>query len=87
MGNVAALITAIASMISALGGIGAFIWTARRTSRLERISAAERAAERILHPQDAATVDAAIEAMFDEHPHGVHHKRRELPETSEGGEP
>lgn len=90
MGDVAALITAVASMVSSVGGIAAFLYTARRTSRLERERAAERAAERLLHPEDAEMLDAAIESMFHPHVHGSHHKH-EIPGTPEGksqeGEP
>lgn len=71
MGNVALLISAIASMISSVGGVAAFLYTARRTSRLERERAAEHAAERLLHPADAAILEAAVESMFH-HPHELH---------------
>lgn len=86
MGDIAALITAVASMVSSVSGILAFLYTARKTSRLERERAAEQAAERLLHPGEAEILEAAIESMFHPHSQGLHH-RHELPGPSEGGEP
>lgn len=57
MGDVALLISAIASLITAISGAVGLWWMARRTSRFEREAAAEiaasRAADRLVWPPDS----------------------------------
>lgn len=76
MQNVALLLTALASMITALAGVGFGVWSVRRGSLREREDAAARAAERMLQPRgvDTAAVLTAIEE----------HYRRQPPTTGKG---
>lgn len=77
MGTIAALISAIASALTAITGIGAFIWQAHRISVKEREQAAERAAARLL-PGDDALLEAALERL-------LHPDAPEQPQQGEGG--
>lgn len=70
MQNAALLLTAIASIISALGGTVIGVLALRRGSRRERQEAAEGAAERLMRPSsvDQAAIEAALTEYFHEHP-------------------
>lgn len=71
MQNVALLLTAIGSIISALGGVAIGVMALRRGSRRERQDAAEGAAERLMRPAsvDQNAIEIALVEYFHEHPH------------------
>lgn len=78
MQNVALLLGAIASVISALGGTMIGVLALRRGSRRERQEAAEGTAERLMRP---STVDqAAIETALTEYFHQHEHPREATPD-------
>lgn len=70
MQNVALLLTAIASIISAFGGVIVGLVALRGRSLRERESAAESAAERMLQPPtvDTASIVAAVEEFYRHQP-------------------
>lgn len=65
MQNVALLLTAVGSLISAFGGVGFGLWSIRRGSQRERQDAAAGAAERMLSPNAVDTL--AVLAAIEEH--------------------
>lgn len=62
----ASMISAIASLIGSLGGVGAFLYAARRGSRREREGAAEHVATKLLNagtPDHQQAFEEAIEYL------------------------
>lgn len=71
MQNAALLVTAISSLIAALGGVLIGMLSLRHGSRRERQDAAEGAAERLMRPAavDQDLIEKALEEYFRDHPH------------------
>lgn len=71
MQNAALLLTAFASLISALGGVVIGVFALRRGSQRERQDAAEGAAERLMRPAavDQDFIEKALTEYFEHHPH------------------
>lgn len=69
----ALLISALASLISAIGGVGLAWWAMRRGSRTERQDAAEGAAERLMRPaeMDQNAIETTLLDYYVEH-HNEH---------------
>ena len=83
----ASMISAIASLIGSLGGVGAFLYAARKGSRREREGAAEHVVTRLAgagtpdHPQ---ALEEAIEYLRH-HPEVLHHDHEpHEPQHAEG---
>lgn len=74
MQGLALLISAVASLISALGGVGVAVWAMRRGSRTERQDAAEGAAERLMRPAevDQNAIETALIDYIEHHHHDPH---------------
>jgi hypothetical protein len=79
VGNWALMLSAIASMISAVGGLAGLVYGIHRTSQMERQRAAEQAADMLLRPEviDSAAL-AAVEMLLHHHPeHHLEHGAEE----------
>lgn len=71
MGDLAALISAITSALTAITGIAAFVWQAHRISTREREQAA-RGAVRMLHPDDDELLEAIERLLHPDEPEQPH---------------
>jgi HAMP domain-containing protein len=72
--NAAALIGAIASLVTALFGVGVWVWTQRASSKRERQAAAEKAAMKVIDPTPAVQqlINEAVEEYL-KHREGESH--------------